>query len=154
MIDAQSWRSKNEDTTAEQLELEKAHEMAIKDVFEVINDQIIDKQRVFKLTELCLLYIQTLEKTKYKNNEYRSEKLKNKLEKHFDGKIGFIKIKQTSKFQSHLVYSTSINLSNAIESAYSLGNADNIADVRYKLRSNILDSFSSVENNYLYLNEN
>ena len=145
MTNADNWRSSNDNQTENQKQLKQAHKTAFDEVCQVINKQILDKERVLKMSELCLVYVRALERTSYPNSQFRSENLKLKLEKKFVGKLCFIKMKCISNFQSHLIYSSSIDISKAIESAYMLGNADNITNVGNYLRNNILDAFSSKE---------
>lgn len=79
-------------------------------VLDYIQDCIIGQKKVVLLTSLRLLYIQELEKNGFANPEYRSEKLKARLENHDIHKlIAFAKVNPGDKgcITYNLVYSTS-----------------------------------------------
>ena len=48
----------------------------------MIRDQVIRQNEVLQLASLRVLYIQELERNGFRNPEYRSEKLKARLERH------------------------------------------------------------------------
>ena len=143
MVNPIHWRSSDRIVIENQKEMELAHEQAFQDVSLLVKDQIIDKHEVHKLSEFKKIYIDALEKTDFPNNQYRSENFKLKLEKKFPGKICFLKMNCTSKFGTYLIYSSSLDISFAIESAYRLGTADTITDVALSLRNTVKETFSS-----------
>ena len=91
------------------------------------------------MTDLRDFYARELGETEFANDEYRSEKLKKKIEKHevYAGSVSFVKISESSKFQTYLIYSNEVEVSKAIEFAYKLGVKDNFADVAHQIRNEI-----------------
>lgn len=70
-----------------------AHLNAFTAVLDYIQDCIIEQKKVVLLESLRLLYIQEMEKNGFANPEFRSEKLKARLENHDIYKlIGFAKV--------------------------------------------------------------
>ena len=63
------------------------------------------EKKVLKLTDLLSTYIQALEDTEFHNPDYRSEKLKNKLENRFGDEVAFCKLVVKGKYVSQLIYS-------------------------------------------------
>ena len=99
---------------------------------------------MFTLVELNKLYIDELEKTDFPNPNYRSSKLKAKLE-HSDLKniLGFSLLnKGDSTFSTYIVFNSGIDVDTAIRSAYDIGSKDHIIDVAMYLRKKIRN-FSS-----------
>ena len=138
-------RSPYKEQVKEQQTLEEAHHTAFYEVCKVIDEQILDQKKVMKLTDLRSLYSEILENTDFPNNQYRSENLKIKLEKHspYEGKLGFVRLDDSSKYQPFLVYSTKTNMSEVIKNAFILGKSDQITDVAKSLRNRIGEHFKA-----------
>ena len=95
----EKWRSKSEDAKEEQTELEKAHEVAFKEILTEIDEKVIQDKKILKLGDLRELYVNALKATKFPNSDYRNEKLKSKIEKHpkYVNHISFIKLDDRSR---------------------------------------------------------
>lgn len=125
-----------------------AHLKAFTAVLDYIQDCIIGQKKVVLLTSLRLLYIQELQKNGFANPEYRSEKLKARLENHDIHKlIAFAKVNPGDKgcITYNLVYSTSISVADAVAYASKLGSKDKYEDVALLLRSLIQRAFKESE---------
>ena len=121
----QKWRSENEGNRTAQQELEKVHHDAFTLVRDMVDREILKGQAILKLTDLCEHYINHLKDTDYHNLDYRSSKLKLKLEKHYGVQIAFCSL---GKYKTHLVYNRNIDVNTAIQHAYELGSRDIISD--------------------------
>lgn len=88
--------------------MQAAHTDAYSYVINYIKDKVIKDKIAVRLTDLCLLYINSLEATDYDNPNYRAEKLKQKLENDEDlkSKISFALAEPESGLPFVLVYST------------------------------------------------
>ena len=64
-----------------QNKLKEAHIKAFKHVCEILEEEVIDRKKVFKLSDLRKEYAKILETTEFANPDYRGEKLKTKIEK-------------------------------------------------------------------------
>lgn len=121
-----------------------AHLTAFTAVLDFIQDCVIGQKKVVLLASLRLLYIQELEKNGFANPEYRSEKLKARLEHHdIHELIAFAKVNPGDKgcITYNLVYSASISTADAVAYAYKLGSKDKYEDVALLLRSLIQQAF-------------
>ena len=88
-----------------------AHLKTFTFVLDFIQDCVIGQNEVVLLASLRLLYIQELEKNGFANQEYRSEKLKARLENHdIHELIAFAKVTPGAKscITYNLVYSASL----------------------------------------------
>ena len=123
--------------------MERAHSFAFDKVSEIINKSIIQKQKVLKLTELREVYNDSLNNTPYANSDYRSEKLKDKIENHptFSKQVSFLSLNNTSKFESHLVYNSRTSVETALHEAYTLGNLNAHENMAKHIHSAILERF-------------
>ena len=100
--------------------------------------------RIRLFSSLCSIYINKLEENGFRNNEYRSEKLKAHLEKHEIRKlIDFAKVNPGDKgfITYNLVYNASITVTDAVTYAYKLGSKDKYEDVALMLRNTIHRAF-------------
>ena len=127
--------------------LENAHKSACDFILETISKNIIEDEQVMKLTDLRNLYVSELNKTEFSNDDYRGEKLKSKLEKHdfLSKMISFVKLEESTKWQTYLVFSNKMDLSKAVQYSYTLGKRDTKVDVANYLRTQVLDAFSTTE---------
>ena len=78
----------------------------------------MSNQTVIKLTDLVQLYVKELEGTNFPIPNYRSEKLKDKLESRYGQQIAFCKLDTTGRFVSLLVYNAKMKVETAIQSAF------------------------------------
>ena len=121
-----------------------AHSKAFTAVIDYIEDCIISQNKVVQLSSLRLLYIQELERNGFTNPEYRSEKLKSRLEKHaINERIAFSKVNPGDKgcITYNLVYSANISVADAVAYAYKLASKDKCEDMALILRSVIQRAF-------------
>lgn len=121
-----------------------AHLKAFNAVLDFIQDRVIGKMEIVRLASLRLLYIQELERSGFPNPEYRSEKLKARLENHDVHEwIAFAKVNPGDKgcITYNLVYSANISVADAVAYAYKLGSKDKYEDVALLLRGTIQQVF-------------
>ena len=98
--------------------------------------QDFGQNKVVQLASLRLLYIRELERNGFANLEYRSEKLKSRLENHVIHEwIAFAKVNPGDKgcITYNLVYSAGTSVADAV--AYMLGSKDKYEDVALLLHS-------------------
>ena len=101
-----------------------AHLKAFTPMLDFIQDRVIGQNEVVQLASLCLLYIQELERNGFPNADYRSEKLKARLQKHdIHEWIAFAKVNPGDKdcIAYNLVYSASISVADAVAMHISWG---------------------------------
>ena len=65
------------------------YDIAFKAVVRKVQEEIIDGLEILKMTDFCTFYVGQLKKLGLNISGYRSEKLKNRLIKHFDDTIYF-----------------------------------------------------------------
>ena len=132
--DSERGRGDDEEARLYQQHLEKAHKYAFDMVCDVVEKDMLSGGKVMKLTDLRDIYITDLANSAFSNPDYRSEKLKSKLEKAYRGKIVFCPLGVGVKLHSQLVYSLELKLECAVHCAFLLGTADNVTDVATTLR--------------------
>ena len=145
--DPSTWRSINEDAKQEVREREKTHELCFSKVCEVIDRRIIIGQEIMQMTDLRDIYIEHLSKTLFENQNYRTETLKKRLEKHkvYSEKLSIVSLdRQGGRLQSALVFSNDLDLATAVRNSYCLHRSisTEIDDVALLLRQVIRDAFS------------
>ena len=121
-----------------------AHRKAFNVVLDFIQDTVICKGEVVLLVSLRDLYVQELERNGFSSQEYRSETLKSRLEKHeICELIDFAKVNLSDRgcITYNLVYSASISVAEAVAYAYKSGSMDKIKDVALLLRNLIQQAF-------------
>ena len=94
-----------------------AHEEAFKSVADFIEDHVIVQNEVVQLSSLRLLYINELENHGYPQLDYRSEKLRSRIEDHpISRQIAFAKVNPGDKgfITFNLVYNASISVADAV----------------------------------------
>ena len=132
------------DESAKQDKLKDAHRKAFDVILGFIYKHIVEQKEVVLLTSLHKTYVQELEIQGVKT-DYRSEKLKSRLENHKVGQhlafakvdpgmIGFIKY--------NLIYNSSISVSEAVVRAFELGSNDCIMETARLIRGLIQKAFS------------
>lgn len=93
------------------------HRQAFTAVLDFIQESVIGQKKVVLLASLRLIYIQELERNGCPNAEYRSEKLKARIENHdIHEQIAFAKVNPGDKgcITYNLVYSASISVADAV----------------------------------------
>lgn len=144
IADPKSWRSGNPGASTEQSELEVAHDYSFRHVARYIDETLLHSREVVTLSSLRLMYIAKLDETRFANANFRSDRLKRKLEKHpiLGPKLVFTKVQpQNSSWPFYLVYSFSISVDEAVTQAYHLASRDAIKDVALLLRGVIERAF-------------
>ena len=120
------------------------HRQAFAVVLDFIQDSVIGQKKVVLLASLRLIYIKELKRNGFLNAEFRSEKLKARIENHdIIKQIAFAKVNPGDKgcITYNLVYSASISVADAVSYAYQLGSKDKYQDVALLLRSSIQRAF-------------
>lgn len=94
-----------------------------------------------KLSNFRETYESILAQTKCANPNYRSHKVKHKLEHHvpFQGKLSFCDL---GRFQFYILFSSEIDVNMALKLAYQLLSMDVVENVSTQVQSNILEESS------------
>ena len=100
----------------------EAHRPAFAHICEYVEKQIIQGSRVKRMTMLYerYLYFLQMHSPEYYNSAYKTDKLKEKLHKHFRDKIKFLRL----NYRSDLVYSKEVPTGQAIEAAFETASSD------------------------------
>ena len=124
-----------------------AHSKAYTSVKELLKTEILANGQLLPLSTVRDHYITELSVQGAPNPNYRSMKLKTKLEKdeELSEKIYFSKapLSERGCFSLWLIYSSDISLDDAISHAYRLGTRDPIRDTALSLRDVILKAFAA-----------
>ena len=96
-------------------------------VCEVVSKEVLNNQMVIKLTDLVHLYVNVFGSTDFPNPNYRSEKLKDKLQSKDGNQINFCKIETKGRFVSLLVYNARMKIEIAIENAFQLRSVSDLS---------------------------
>lgn len=141
MQNADKWRSTDTEARQEQLDLEEAHQIAFKFVCDLIENDVLHEHKVLRLSDLREKYVAILDENHCSNPDYRSHKLKQKLDRHepFQGKLSFCEM---GKFQSSILFSTAITVETAIRHAFQLGSIDMVENVGKSVHKSIAEGFS------------
>ena len=115
----EKWRSKSDELAVLQNKLEEVHIKAFKHVCEILEDEVIDRNKIVKLSNLRKEYAKILETTEFANPDYRGEKLKIKIEKseQFKEKLSFYPLGDDTRFHSYVIFSRNIDIGDAITSS-------------------------------------
>ena len=137
----------NEEEKDRQKNMEEAHREAFAGVCRLVDEEILSKSRILKLSDLNEQYKEALKDTQFANSKYRSSKLKSKLEKCdvYKGRLSFCKVDGKGKFESYLVYSSQIGVEKAIQSMHDLSSSDTMSDVALFLHRSITKAFEESE---------
>ena len=133
--DSAKWRSNDDDQKQKQLNMEEAHHAAFSIVSKAIEDSVIRDSNVATMNELRLMYVTKLRDTDFPNENFRSEKLKGKLQKKYKDRIAFCNL---GAFKSSIIYNRSTDIETAIKRAYTLGSRDMIQDCGVHLHEVII----------------
>ena len=120
------WKSKSTESKDEQKNLEDAHSYAFEFVGKEIEEKVIEGNEILHLKDLKDLYVSALSTTEFPNNNFRNEKLKNRIENHpsYSKQISFLSLQSGSSSLSYFLYSKQTPIKHAIELAYTLANTD------------------------------
>ena len=132
------------DESAKQDKLKDAHNNAFDVILDFISKHIVEQKEVVLLTSLHKMYVQELEIQGVKT-DYRSEKLKSRLENHKVGEhLAFAKVDPGTVgfIEYNLIYNSSLSVSDAIVRAFELGSKDRIMQTACVLRGLIQKAFS------------
>jgi len=123
----------------------EAHQSSFNVVLDFIRERVIGQKEVVQLGTLRHLYVQELERCGFPNPDFRSDKLKTRLQRHeINECIAFTKVFPGDRgcITYNLVYSTSISVAEAVTYAYRLGSKDKFEDVALHLRSVVQGMFN------------
>jgi hypothetical protein len=119
--------------------LTKAHANAFTYICDYVKQSIVKGGNVMRMTMLREKYLQFMmdNSPEFYNPSYKTDKLKNKLLRQFQGQIQFWQ----PNYRSELVYSSNILKGQAVETAFELAASDErvVEDCAMMLRRNILD---------------
>ncbi|GFS04697.1 hypothetical protein ElyMa_006502100 [Elysia marginata] len=115
--DPSAWKSKNPEKLASQQNLQEAHQFAFDHIANYIHNTMVKTKKIVTLSFLRLMYTMALDDTGFPNDEYKSIKLRQKIENHPDlgSKVTFTKIDSKGNFPFYLVYNSSITTEEAIQ---------------------------------------
>ena len=122
----------NRSTENKQDEKQEAHQSSLNVVVDFIREVVIGQKEVVQLGTLRHLYVQELERCGFPNPDFRSDKLKTRLQRHeINECIAFTKVFPGDRgcITYNLVYSTSISVAEAVTYAYRLGSRDKFENV-------------------------
>ena len=127
----------------ENQEMLEGHAAAYSEIKSIIQKQIITDHKVLPLSVLREKYINELLEQNQPNNDFRSEKLKKKLEKdpNISELIAFSKIEWKGCVSFWLIFSSKIPIVEAVAASYLLASKDNLKDTTKYLRDSILNAF-------------
>ena len=141
--DPKYWRSQDTEAKLHQEEKEAVHAIAFSKVCEVVSKEVLKNQMVVKLTDLVQMYVNEFDSTEFPNPNYRSEKLKEKLESKYGKLIEFCKIDSKGRFVSLLVYNAKMKVEIAIKNTFQLGSRDVLTEAAAILRETIIRAFEN-----------
>ena len=130
---------------SQQTEMEQAHVNAFKEVCVIVDDKLIKDCGIIKLSDLRTTYVKSLEKTPFANPKYRSENLKAKLIKCYNEHISFVQLGSQGKYQSSLVYKSSIDTGSLVRLTFELSSADRLSTMALQLYESISEKFKTTE---------
>ena len=117
--------------------MKETHSKCFAKICEFIDQKILIEKQVVKRTHLRDMYVQHLSDTAFANPNYKTQTLKSKLirQENYKEKILFVSLDRTGgQFQSDLVFSNNISLSEAVKNGYLLGCSDILQDAQSNKR--------------------
>ena len=144
----EKWRSQDELEKEQSRDIEECHSNCFTKLCKVIDQKIIHRNEIMKMTDLKDLYVEYLSETPFANPNYRTSKLKSRLMNHevYGNKLSFVSLGRSGgKIQTDLVFSTETSLAEAVQNGYLLGCSDRINDVGILLRNVIKDAFEKAD---------
>ncbi|KAK3084587.1 hypothetical protein FSP39_015968 [Pinctada imbricata] len=141
-------RSKDLDQTEHQKSLEQTHSAAFEKTIKYIQDKVIKDKDVIQLSHLRLIYVKELRGTPFENDEYRADKLKNKIENHptLGSKVKFALL-EADGHQFNILYSSNISVELAIGKTYQMASKHPLKDAAETLRAAIFRAYEQASNN-------
>lgn len=147
LIESKSTLEADDDYVEQKSTLE-AHQKAFSHVLDYIQQTVIQENDVVQLSSLVELYNQELTNSGMQNPDYKSYKLKPRLQNHaINEKIGFAKVPFKGCIFQNLIYNADLSVSNAVARAYLLASRDTYADAANKLRTEIQQAFQNSKAN-------
>ena len=142
-------RAKASITDTEQVHITAAHNEAFGSALKVVQENIIQENKVLPLSSLRLIYIDKLDECGYPNDGYRSEHLMKRLKNHPDisSQIVFSKVDPGDRgcMSFYLVYNARITVADAVACAYNLASVDKMKDIAVLLRGVIRRAFGKTQ---------
>lgn len=135
----EKWLSESSEAIEENAEMQAAHSQAFNCVCGQVEKDILRGNKILKLSNLRSLYIKELAKTPYANDNFRSEKLKTKLQQKYGEMLLFCEMNTAGTYQSQLVYSSAMDVQTAVRESFRLGAIDVIENTGTLLRQSIID---------------
>ena len=108
-------------------------------MYAIQSKQMSLKNKLVKLSELQKVYTESLDKSEHSNPRYRNENLKAKLIKKYKNQIMFCEMGSSGKYQSSIVFNSSLYIKTAVMQAYVSGSSDAIKDVRNLMHNKIAE---------------
>ena len=141
MQSADKWRSSDAMAKQQQLDVEKAHSEAFMVVCDKVEREVVIEQNVLRLSDLREAYVTVLATLDCESPNYRSNKLKLKLEQcqRFQGKLSFCEL---GKFQTYIIYSSEISTQTAMKLVYQLASVESIENLGSQIHKTICKGFS------------
>ena len=120
------------------------HSKAFEVILSHVQTQVVQQNKVLRLTELQSLYNDSLRKQGYDNPNYRSSKIIKRLESHaINESLCYTNVSgpKGGSVVITLIHSSHLTVANALSEAYHLGGLDKYQDVALVLRGLILRAF-------------
>ena len=132
-------RDSKDQSASHDTDVQCAHRNAFTFICDYVEQTVVRGANVTRMTMLREKYLQYMQENspEYYNPAYKTDKLKDKLQRHFQGKLQFWQ----PNYRSELVYSSMIPKGQAIEATFELAASDErvIEDCAMILRRNIID---------------
>ena len=125
--------------------MKAAHKDAFTKVGAIVDDKLIKEGGIIKLSDFRETYVRRLEKTLFANPKYRSDNLKEKLIKCYNEHLSFVQLGSQGKFQSSLVYKSSINTGSLVRMTYELSSTNRLSTLALQLYDSIIEQFKTTE---------
>ena len=121
----------------------KAHAAVYSEIKSIIQRQIKNDHKVLPLPVLRETYINELLEQNQQNNDFRSEKLKKRLENdpNISELIAFSKIEWKRCVPFWLIFSSKIPIAEAVAASYLLASKDHLKDRAKYLQDSIFNAF-------------
>ena len=125
----EKWRSGDQNACATQSSLVEAHQRAFDVLCITVENDILQQNKVVKLSSLQRVYVSVLGETEHSNTDYRNENLKSKLIKRFGDQLVFCEMSSSGRYQSSIIFSSALDVKSAVKQAFILGSNDNVENV-------------------------
>ena len=135
----EKWRSEDAKACQMQESLVQAHQRAFQNVCNSVEINVLEKNKLVKLSELQKIYTESLDESEHSNPRFRNENLKAKLIKKYNNQIMFCEMGSSGKYQSSIVFNSSLDIKTAVMQAYVFGSSDAIKDVGNLMHNKIAE---------------